>query len=50
MLGPILNTIHNLTYYLDLMHQSRTRIREGTFNAWARQKIDSLQQTEREQS
>ena len=47
MLGPILNTIHNLTYYMELMRQARTEIRQGTFGAWSRQKIESLQQTER---
>ena len=47
MLGPILNTIHNLTYYLELMQQSRTEIRQGTFEVWARHKMDSLQQMER---
>lgn len=50
MLGPILNTVHNLTYYMDLMCQARTEIRQGTFGAWSRQKMDSLQQSERGRS
>jgi queuine tRNA-ribosyltransferase len=33
MLGPILLTHHNLTYYQRLMTQARAAIREGTFNS-----------------
>jgi queuine tRNA-ribosyltransferase len=35
MLGPILVTLHNLTYYQRLMGEIRTHIEQGTFNAWA---------------
>ena len=35
MLGPILVSIHNLTYFQRLMQTIRTRIEEQTFNAWA---------------
>lgn len=35
MLGPILVSIHNLTYYQRLMRRIRTEIKNGTFNAWA---------------
>jgi queuine tRNA-ribosyltransferase len=31
MLGPILLTIHNLSYYLRLMREARAAIREGRF-------------------
>lgn len=47
MLGPILNTIHNLSFYLDLMKQARQEIRAGNFREWAQNKIDSFQMTER---
>lgn len=35
MLGPILVSIHNLTYYQNLMKVIRAHIESGTFNAWA---------------
>lgn len=35
MLGPILVSIHNLTYYQSLMKQVRAQIENGTFNVWA---------------
>ncbi|MHB1927273.1 MAG: tRNA guanosine(34) transglycosylase Tgt [Leptospirillum sp.] len=47
MLGPILNTIHNLSFYLDLMKQARQEIRAGNFREWSQNKIDSFQMTER---
>jgi queuine tRNA-ribosyltransferase len=31
MLGPMLNTIHNLHYYLNLMREVRTALDEGRF-------------------
>lgn len=34
MLGPILGTLHNLHYYLDLMKQMRAAIHEGTLATW----------------
>ncbi|MCB9637971.1 MAG: tRNA guanosine(34) transglycosylase Tgt [Myxococcales bacterium] len=34
MLGPMLGTLHNLHYYLDLMRQMREAIREGRLAAW----------------
>ncbi|MSR32572.1 MAG: tRNA guanosine(34) transglycosylase Tgt [Gemmataceae bacterium] len=36
MLGPILLTIHNLTYYGTLMAQSRAAIQEGRFESFRR--------------
>jgi len=39
MLGPILVSIHNITFYQRLMGEIRERIEEGTFFAWAEQQI-----------
>jgi queuine tRNA-ribosyltransferase len=36
MLGARLNTIHNLTFYLNLMRQMRTAILENRFDEWAK--------------
>ena len=35
MLGPILVSIHNLTYYQRLMNEIRGHIEAGTFDEWA---------------
>lgn len=35
MLGPILVSLHNLTYYQRLMTQIRKQIEDGTFDTWA---------------
>jgi len=35
MLGPILVSIHNLTYYQRLMKKIRSQIENETFNDWA---------------
>jgi queuine tRNA-ribosyltransferase len=35
MLGPILVSIHNLTYYQRLMKEIRSQIENETYNAWA---------------
>jgi queuine tRNA-ribosyltransferase len=37
MLGPILASIHNLHYYLDLMRRVRGALDEGRFAGFARQ-------------
>ena len=34
MLGPMLSTIHNLHYYLNLMRELREALDEGRFEAW----------------
>ncbi|MGD9645859.1 MAG: tRNA guanosine(34) transglycosylase Tgt [Pirellulales bacterium] len=39
MLGPILLSIHNLTYYQRLMHEARQAIERGDFAAFREQKI-----------
>lgn len=40
MLGPILATIHNLTYYQRLMSRIRQAIRDGLFEEWSRSFIE----------
>jgi len=35
MLGPILVSLHNITFYQQLMSEIRQRINEGTFAPWA---------------
>ncbi len=37
MLGPMLASIHNLHYYLNLMQEMRNALDAGTFTAWAKQ-------------
>jgi queuine tRNA-ribosyltransferase len=37
MLGPMLTTIHNLHYYLNLMGEVRTALEQGRFDAFRRQ-------------
>ncbi len=39
MLGPILATIHNLTYYQRLMTRIRDRIADGSFGVWSEEFI-----------
>ncbi|MBT8441760.1 MAG: tRNA guanosine(34) transglycosylase Tgt [Gammaproteobacteria bacterium] len=45
MLGPRLNTIHNLHYYLTLMAEIRVAIEAGEFANFARQRLDREQQS-----
>jgi queuine tRNA-ribosyltransferase len=40
MLGPILATLHNLTYYQRLMETIRRTIRDGSFEDWSREFIE----------
>ena len=37
MLGPMLASLHNLHYYLELMRELRQALDEGRFAAWRRQ-------------
>jgi queuine tRNA-ribosyltransferase len=37
MLGPMLTTIHNLHYYLNLMREVRESLEAGQFSAWTAQ-------------
>ena len=34
MLGPMIGSIHNLHFYLDLVKTARNKIMEGTFSSW----------------
>ena len=36
MLGPMLASIHNLHYYVNLMREMREALDEGRFDAWRR--------------
>ena len=44
MLGPILLTLHNLTFYQGLMAQMRQRIEANEFTAWAAQELPRYRQ------
>jgi len=48
MLGPILVSLHNLTFYQSLMCQGRRAIRENCFETWAQEwlKYDANKNTE----
>ena len=41
MLGPILLSIHNLTFYQGLMARIRQEIRQNHFASWAKQKLEN---------
>ena len=45
MLGPRLNTIHNLHYYLTLMAEMRGAIEAGDFERFARDRLEREQQS-----
>jgi queuine tRNA-ribosyltransferase len=40
MLGPILLSIHNLTYYQRLLAEARQALEQGRFLEWRQQKKD----------
>ena len=42
MLGPVLNTIHNVTFYLSLMKEIREQIVLGTFSKWKHSMLEHL--------
>jgi queuine tRNA-ribosyltransferase len=44
MLGPMVATVHNLGFYLDLMREVRVKIREGNFASWKNVMVQKLQQ------
>jgi tRNA-guanine family transglycosylase len=43
MLGPILLTHHNLTYYQRLMRDARLAIEENRYGVWMQEKIAGWQ-------
>jgi queuine tRNA-ribosyltransferase len=44
MLGPMIATVHNLGFYLDLMREVREEIKKGSFAAWKNVMVEKLQQ------
>ncbi|MDA8059620.1 MAG: tRNA guanosine(34) transglycosylase Tgt [Leptospirillum sp.] len=42
MLGPVLNTIHNVTFYLNLMKEMREQLVMGTFSGWKNHMLGHL--------
>lgn len=44
ILGAQIASIHNLSFYLWLMQEARTRIEDGTFNAWKDSMVTKLAQ------
>lgn len=49
VLGAVLNTIHNLAYYLSLMHGMRQAIRRGEFKAFKTQFYEQRKQHDHDQ-
>ncbi len=42
MLGPMIATMHNLRFYMDLVAEARAQIEAGTFAAWKTQMVARL--------
>jgi queuine tRNA-ribosyltransferase len=42
MLGPMMASVHNLAFYLDLVRTARTKIEEGVFLEWKNSVIKNL--------
>ena len=42
MLGPMIGTIHNLHFYLQLVTMARQKIVDGTFTEWKNQMVPRL--------
>ena len=42
MLAPMIATVHNLGFYMWLLRESRTKIREGTFTPWKDKMVKQL--------
>ena len=42
MLGPQIASIHNLSFYLWLVNESRMKIEEGTFTEWKNKMVVKL--------
>lgn len=43
MLGPMIASIHNLRFYMDLMKETRVQIVNGTFAGWKNKILNQLQ-------
>lgn len=44
MLGPMIGSLHNLHFYLDLVKTARMKIKDGTFSQWKDQIIPKISQ------
>mgnify|MGYP001244669208 CR=1 FL=1 len=44
ILGPMIGSIHNLHFYLDLVKTARQKIEEGSFTSWKNQMVPVLSQ------
>ena len=44
MLGPMIGSIHNLHFYLDLVRTARQKIEEGVFAQWKNEIIPRISQ------
>ncbi|MDR3047632.1 MAG: tRNA guanosine(34) transglycosylase Tgt [Bacteroidales bacterium] len=42
MLGPMIGSLHNLTFYLQLVKTARQKLMEGTFYEWKRSVIEEV--------
>lgn len=42
MLGMQMATLHNLTFYLELMDKARTKIKEGVYSKWKNEMVKKL--------
>ena len=42
MLGPQLASVHNLSFYLWLVNESRKKIEEGSFTEWKNKMVKKL--------
>ena len=43
LLGPQIATLHNLTFYLNLVTEARERILDGSFGAWKEELVPLLE-------
>ena len=43
MLGYTIATLHNLSFYLDLMSKIRSQINNGTFSSWSKEFISNYE-------
>jgi len=44
MIGPVIASVHNLRFYVELMETARLKIQEGTFTEWKNKMVVQLQQ------
>ncbi|MBC8048176.1 MAG: tRNA guanosine(34) transglycosylase Tgt [Fimbriimonadaceae bacterium] len=44
MLGPMIGSIHNLSFYLWLVKEARNKIMEGTFENWKKEMVKNVAQ------